>query len=414
MVVVSTADDNLLRDTFIDRFSAGAVHNTDANPGPGIRVVVDTENKITVSGGNLVIASGKASPAWGDPGIWWTKNDGTSGFARKAGRTLVGKLDATSLISTRVGWDTNTSGDIAEAAYTLDGSRNLAPYIGGSTTLATLLTLANSTEYKLYVMLRSTGTFWLASGGAFGTTPVLVAVTSTQSTTTLYPALLANNPTALEVDDIIMRDLACIAPLASDTFSDASAPHVTDGLVTPSATDTPGRGSGLTWSGGSGFSTSGNALYNTPADTNLVDYLYFTNQSSAKALQRVTVTLDAAKMGGVAACWDSASSPANGVVAYYNRTDAKVYLDKYVAGVLTNQFATAATYSAGATLTLRRVGNVFYVEYNNVAIGNATISDAGIINNTLHGVYMTGGATSKIENYESYAVEYPELSGVLP
>ena len=39
-------------------------------PGPGLLLVVDTENKLSISNLALACTGGKASPAYGDPGVW--------------------------------------------------------------------------------------------------------------------------------------------------------------------------------------------------------------------------------------------------------------------------------------------------------------------------------------------------------
>ena len=33
--------------------------------------MTDAESKLSISGGNCAISGGKATPAWGDPAIWW-------------------------------------------------------------------------------------------------------------------------------------------------------------------------------------------------------------------------------------------------------------------------------------------------------------------------------------------------------
>lgn len=234
----------LIGDFFTDDLAAGSVDNTPSVPGFGTRQVVDTENKLSLSGGNLVISAGKAAPAWGDPGIWWERD--AAGLARVAGRTLgFGGFTATSLVLARLGWAANIGGDITVHAFDIDASRNLAIYDGASN-LADLVTLANDTEYKLYYMLRSTGCYFFISGGVFGASPVFVGFMDTDTTTPLYPSILGNNPVALDASDAVVRDLTALAPLYSDTFSDTSAPYLSDGLVEPSATDTPGAGSGVT------------------------------------------------------------------------------------------------------------------------------------------------------------------------
>jgi hypothetical protein len=78
------------------------------------------------------------------------------------------------------------------------------------------------------------------------------------------------------------------------------------------------------------------------------------------------------------------------VLGYYHRGDGKVYLDKYVGGTRTNLIATTAAYVAGATVRVVKNGTTYQLFYNNVQIGtDQTISDAGIISNTIHGLFST-------------------------
>jgi hypothetical protein len=108
---------------------------------------------------------------------------------------------------------------------------------------------------------------------------------------------------------------------------------------------------------------------------------------------------------GVALNLDSASSPTEGVVAYLTRTNATtgatVTLDKFTtATTWTNvQAATAVTYSAGATLRIIKSGTAYRVYYNNALVGaEKTISDATLIDNTIHGLFSTY-STNSFDNF---------------
>ncbi len=85
---------------------------------------------------------------------------------------------------------------------------------------------------------------------------------------------------------------------------------------------------------------------------------------------------------------DSAGSPANFVIAYHDGVTCK--LEKCVAGTYTSLISVTTTYVAGAILTVRRQGNAVRLYYNNALIGTEqTVSDAGIVSNTLHGTFST-------------------------
>lgn len=103
----------------------------------------------------------------------------------------------------------------------------------------------------------------------------------------------------------------------------------------------------------------------------------------------VKVTVVSGNRAGLVLNLDSASSPANFVTASHDGVNAR--LSKAVAGVYTELISAAATYSAGAALRVVKSGPTTYqFWYNGVQIGtDQTVSDAGIINNTRHGMFNT-------------------------
>jgi len=114
--------------------------------------------------------------------------------------------------------------------------------------------------------------------------------------------------------------------------------------------------------------------------------------SDADVIADANVTLTAGTQAGLVTNLDSTSTPANFLIAYHDGTNVK--LDKNVAGTYTNLISAAATYSAGATLrviTYTSSGSLkVRVYYNNALVGSEqTVSDAGIISNTKHGLFST-------------------------
>ena len=89
---------------------------------------------------------------------------------------------------------------------------------------------------------------------------------------------------------------------------------------------------------------------------------------------------------------DDAATPANFLIAYHDTTNAN--LVKCVGGVYTSLISAAAAYAGSATIRLitYRVGADLMARlyYNNAFIGaEQTVSDAGIIDNTIHGLFST-------------------------
>jgi hypothetical protein len=106
----------------------------------------------------------------------------------------------------------------------------------------------------------------------------------------------------------------------------------------------------------------------------------------------VEVTLTAGTQAGIVVNLDSAATPANFVIAYHDGTN--VHLDKVVGGTYTSLINTAVAYSAGAKVKITKNGTTYKLFYNGTQRGtNQTISDAGIVSNTIHGLFTTYSAT---------------------
>lgn len=127
--------------------------------------------------------------------------------------------------------------------------------------------------------------------------------------------------------------------------------------------------------------------------------------SDTDVIADANVTLTAGTQAGLVTNLDSTSSPANFLIAYHDGTYVK--LDKNVGGTYTNLISDAATYSAGATLrviTYTSSGSLkVRVYYNNALVGGEqTVSDAGIISNTKHGLFSTYSGNS-FDNFTLWA-----------
>jgi hypothetical protein len=124
----------------------------------------------------------------------------------------------------------------------------------------------------------------------------------------------------------------------------------------------------------------------TPVETN-----------SADVLSDVAITGVNGYQAGLVLRLDSISSPANYLLAllWQNAGGAGVGLYKCVAGTYTQLITAAVTYVAGATLRGICDGSAVSVFYNNLLVGTTqTVSDAGILNNTLHGLFSTDASNS--------------------
>jgi hypothetical protein len=90
---------------------------------------------------------------------------------------------------------------------------------------------------------------------------------------------------------------------------------------------------------------------------------------------------------------DSVSNPLNFVIGYLFRGFA--FLDKCVNGVYTILALGSATYASGKILKIVRTGTTYRLSYDGVQMGtDQTISDAGITDNTICGLFSTSPLNS--------------------
>ncbi len=113
------------------------------------------------------------------------------------------------------------------------------------------------------------------------------------------------------------------------------------------------------------------------------------------------LVVTAGTQAGVVINLDSAATPANFIIAYHDGTNA--HLDKCVAGVYTSLVNAAAAYAASATIRVIKDGTSVSLYYNNAKVGTTqTVADAGIIGNTLHGLFSTY-VSNTMDNFTVYA-----------
>jgi len=230
----------LIRDEFTDTLAAGSVNGTAATPGPGTRSVTDTESKLSVSSGALAIAGGRAASAYGDPGIWYGAQ------TRAAGLTYLAKINhATLAFACQYGFDANNSGR-AELAVFWARSATQTLLLDNVVTIDVGQPIATATPYTYGVVLRSTGAFYLAKGGAMPHW-TLLWVSQTGNTSTVYPAItdydVASNadyvrvlavPEPFDSDTGLATDVHAGSVSAGTTFT-----HTADCLIEYTATTVP-------------------------------------------------------------------------------------------------------------------------------------------------------------------------------
>lgn len=116
--------------------------------------------------------------------------------------------------------------------------------------------------------------------------------------------------------------------------------------------------------------------------------------ASANCDLSAAVTRTAGTQAGFVARLDSASSPANFLIAYLDGA-SNVKVDKCVAGTYTNVISGAVTYGSTKILRLVCSGNSVSAYYDGTQVGSTvTVSDAGIASNTRHGLFSTYASNS--------------------
>lgn len=111
--------------------------------------------------------------------------------------------------------------------------------------------------------------------------------------------------------------------------------------------------------------------------------------ASADCDLSVGVARTAGTQAGLVARLDSATSPANFIIAYLDGA-GNVKVDKCVAGTYTNIISGAVTYGSTKILRLVCSGNSVSAYYDGTQVGSTvTVSDAGIVSNVLHGKFST-------------------------
>lgn len=98
---------------------------------------------------------------------------------------------------------------------------------------------------------------------------------------------------------------------------------------------------------------------------------------------------------------DDENNPQNYVIAWHDGVN--IHLDKCVGGVLTSLINVTQAYSANAYIRVAKSGTKYRLWYTNTLIGTEqTITDAGVISNTRHGIFSTY-VSNTFNNFALYA-----------
>ena len=430
----------LLRDDFSGILAAGAVHGTKATPGLGTRDVDDTDSKLTIGSGWLNLEP-NTTPAHGDPGYW------LDAMTRVAGRIIVSHLNMSDVKRTTVGFDVNTS---AQASYGFYYQLSNVVYYRDAGGGPSGGTYAINTDYYHVVIVRTAGCYYFRKTNSGNWQ--LKWDTLTGSDATIYPAITNNDATFTSNFVRVPEQLWLPTPLAYDTFTRSNGAIGSTEVTGPDGQASPVRAwTGATWT------IATNKAVNTPTLGATLDSgtltigawykivasesnHFFTGSAAddcfraaaetaldgSNTVKQITLaTMFATFDGGITGTLsseavtlstgvqaeglitnlDSASSPANFLIAWHDGANA--HLDKCVGGVYTSLVNVASANSAGDILRLHsyRDGADLKIDlyHKFVKMGTEqTVSDAGIIDNTLCGIMSTNPSNS-LDTFQLFA-----------
>lgn len=212
----------LLYDMFTTARAAGSVNGTLAEPTGQVRTVVDTNSKLSITGGVANVAIGGVGA--GNPGLWYPS------MTRQAGLILLGVVNI-ALDGLSIGWDISAVGAISFALRVFS-SVDLA-IVDNASIISVGAAPAPATNYFCAVVLRATGCWYFIKGGIY-TNWTLVYISSLSSSN-LLPSFTNIGANGTYTADNIRVPVALYIPLplAYDTFTRANGALGSTETVSP-------------------------------------------------------------------------------------------------------------------------------------------------------------------------------------
>jgi hypothetical protein len=184
----------LLRDLYTDALAAGLVNGTLATDGINLRTVADAENLLSLSGGKLVIAGGRATPDFGNPGLRYPA------IITAAGVTLIASINVTNAGYFIIGYgSTATLADIPDRSAFYVQTTALVIYHAQNPS-ANLATIVPGTDYQFKIEFLASGANYWIKGGIYADW-ILIYTSATALPATLYPKV-SNYQAAIAVDSL--------------------------------------------------------------------------------------------------------------------------------------------------------------------------------------------------------------------
>lgn len=439
-----------LNDEYNTSVSAGVIDNTSAIPGPGVRKVIDTENKISLASSQFVNAGGKVTPAWGDPALFYASQ------SRLPGKLLIVHFNfsyAGSGGGMNLGFSTDQTAAMLKAhGIYISPARTITIFDNNTQDFVSNSTiLAGGTNYYIAISLRSMGAFYYIKGGVF-TKWTLIWISNLNSSASLYPSL--NNKNVTYISDLahISSHRWLPSPIASDGFANLG---ITDGLghAEGVASSVGLGGSGFAWTGatwslqsgkiantpnlGSELSTGSlsigswyaitatqtnyfysgcvvgdtfRAVISTSLDSNnkvkvltLSELFYSSQLDLTDAYVDITMSVyGTGKQSGLVLRLDSVSNPQNFILIYHTTGDL-IKVVECVNGIYSSDILSVSrAFAANKILRVDLFGSVVRV-YSISSTGAVSVIGQGVTNilsGSLHGLF----STNSINLFDNFAV----------
>lgn len=375
-------------DLFTTALSAGSVHNTASEPGPGTRKVTDTGSAgVSITGGKIRLVG---NGSWNARGFWLTP-----AVTREAGVVLREDFQVVSgsgagLLGFTTAADANFSGYNSVGIQHSQAGQHKARRTSDPT--SPFLTIDAYTSGAFYFVLRANGKYVLFDNG---TNVELWWWDDWDNTASLYAgATQLNTGYTIDIDGVYVPlahrfDIGSLAA-ASDSFNRSDgALGSTDGAGHAEANG----GSGLVWAAQVG--TWGIASNKAAASALAGGLAIATFEAgSVDTLIESDLVRSTGNAGIVARYADSN----NYLRAYHDGTNA--VLQQVVAGTPTTLITAAATYAANASIRLHTRGARGLLYYNDLYIGTTSTINAGLTG-TKCGLYTTDTGNT-LDNFICY------------
>ena len=208
----------LLFDDFLSALTAGNVDGTDAEPTGGARDVTDTDSVIDIVSGSLGIGA-IATAGWGNHYIRYTSDS----LQRIAGRLMLTKVTFADTANGNVVFGLGSISDTRPTYHAIYYAGTYFETIDETHGLEYIYDQSQeATSYVFAILLRSSGAFYYVNKNSSGYR--LVAVTSTFTSTPLYPNIASFNQKLLDIDWIkIPESLYLPTPVYSNGFPTSAA-----------------------------------------------------------------------------------------------------------------------------------------------------------------------------------------------